>query len=109
MDTDTLSQLGVGGLIAYLIVREVLGFLKGRSKGDVSDRNSTEPPIWAEALVVRVKEIYISHDKLDATLQRLVENAERQTLILERLTKAVVVENAHPVSLKSGWGSSHGC
>lgn len=74
---DGLTQVGAGGLIALLIVREVLGFLKGKRDGNGSGGgdalknelrhtvvNAVNPLISAQAETLRdIKDMH--HKSLD--------------------------------------------
>ena len=87
---DHLAEVGVGAIVALLIIKEVLGFLKTRRSGDgrcpecfrlvqdlhkmhsVKDQDGV--PVW-----------YVRRS-METAIDKLAENIQTQTLILQKLT-----------------------
>lgn len=70
---EVLSQLGVGGLLALLLVREVLGFLGKRKAASNGGHDTKEIPAW------------FVNEKFVQVVERITRTLENQEKLLERL------------------------
>lgn len=101
-----LMQLGAGGLIVLLVLREVFGFLKTRKLGVSSDHllkdileELKEQRIQMSEVLAKTKTLYHWHDKedndgikiwyvrssLENAIEKLAENISKQTDILQQM------------------------
>lgn len=100
MPDNTAIQIGIGGLFALMVIREVLGFLKTRSNGKRSSVEHTagdlSPEFWqadsrkavAEVIAITVVPMLAAETAILAELRS--GNAEvnkHLALILDRLTQ----------------------
>lgn len=79
---DALTQLGIGGVFALLVIREVLNFLAKRKP---ANHNPGNPGNAVHAMKLMAHEC----SEIRATQSRILESLQRlETIIRERLPKA---------------------
>lgn len=91
MDAQYLTNIGIGGTLALLIIREVLGFLKGRKNGHTSAGDKS-PEYWENAnrhimsqvIVSTVEPILLQQTKI---LDELRGVSTRQTEVLIKIAE----------------------
>lgn len=76
---DALMQVGVGGLLAVLLVREVFGFL--RSRGE-----KVETPSF-DGVGDKLHSVHLTLERLETLMARIVVVQETQSRILDRLER----------------------
>ncbi len=59
-----IGQLGVGGILAFLVIREVLGFLKTRNLGNPGHNTNVIMGMKHQELIDAVKSLNRSMDKM---------------------------------------------
>lgn len=72
--TDSVKELGVGGLVAVLVIREVLGFLRDKRRSDSDEK---------------LKEVEEDVDELKVAMAKVTTIMDNQTRILEKLVDRV--------------------
>jgi hypothetical protein len=87
---EPLTQLGVGGLLAYLIIKEVLSFLKNRTTS--SNGNSGEKPVsfWEQHIGASVQ---------SAIDLKMVPHLEQQTEVLKEIRDSLKQMNDRTLEL----------
>ena len=84
MPTDVLQQLGIGGIFAVLLVREVLSFFREKGNGNGSIFTRSERTEWS-TVVDQVRDLHIWHAKTDASgtpIWYIGPNLERSLKVL---------------------------
>lgn len=96
---DVLMQLGVGGIVALLVIREVLGFLnKRKENGQKKERVAGEmsPEFWqadyrkavTEVVASIVVPILASQTSILSEMQRSNQDVSQKiAIILDRLSR----------------------
>lgn len=94
MDTSLVTQLGVGGIFAILILKEVFGFVSKKSRSESDEQvdqiakevrdlwewhNVTDPSTGGK--------IWYVQRSLEKAMDRLSENIEAQTAVMQRLVE----------------------
>lgn len=87
-----IMELGVGGIFAILVIREVLGFLRSRKNGGYPDRKIAEIHNWIEDLWNwhnvtdndGVKIWYVRRSLEDA-IRKLSDNIDVQTKAFQEM------------------------
>ena len=62
-----IGQLGVGGILAFLIIKEVLGFLKTRNSGNPGNPGHTVMAMKHQELIDGVKTLNRSMGRTEGT------------------------------------------
>ena len=103
MDPQGFQQLGMGGILALLVLREVFGFLRSRSGAPSSDQLALSPCRLDEGDVARIhniskvtnsededgaKRVYFPKH-VQRTLDMIAETQRQQTEILRSLRDGV--------------------
>ncbi|PIR17593.1 MAG: hypothetical protein COV46_03540 [Deltaproteobacteria bacterium CG11_big_fil_rev_8_21_14_0_20_49_13] len=89
---NTVTELGVGGIFAVLVIREVLNFLRIRKNGGYPDRKFSEMYNWVEDLWNwhnvtdndGVKIWYVRRSLEDA-IRKLSDNIDVQTKAFQEM------------------------
>jgi len=70
---EYVTQLGVGGIIAYLVVREVLTFLKNKDCNEKNCPDSSDGKLerYKEALVYRDNTCKATHEFVNIRLEKI--------------------------------------
>jgi len=80
--SEILLQLGVGGIFAILVLKEVFGFLHGRSK---TRNGADQTPIWYER-----KNLEEAINGLCVSIDSLKDSMSQQNKILQKMVDRIV-------------------
>lgn len=82
---DDLRGLGVGAIVALLILKEVFAFLKGRGQNGAWKRQIADLWDWHNRTDSEGVKIWYVRQGLENAIVKLADNIERQTEILQKL------------------------
>ena len=73
MDLPQLSQVGIGGILCLLILKEVFSFLKTKNHFKQEDLPEGEVPVWyvGKSLERSIDRLSANIDKLNEALQEM--------------------------------------
>lgn len=84
-----VTQIGVGGIFAVLVIRMVLEWVaKIMDKRKDADMSVNGKSSGSNTVMMRVDDL-MRHQRLEHTLEKLAENIAAQTRVLERLDTRV--------------------
>jgi hypothetical protein len=73
--SDNLTQIGIGGIFALMVIREVLGFLKKKNPASGDNGHSGTMPVsfWREQFRQIISEVINNEFKTrDETIRRII-------------------------------------
>lgn len=86
--TELLTQLGVGGLLIYLFLRELFGFLKARRNGELEGKTPVIMcPLDRKGTIKNIEDLEEGLEKMTEKLNTIGANLDHGVKVAERNTE----------------------